>query len=270
MRNQPVKLAVFNNKGGVGKSTLAVHIAHGLALEGYKVLLLDMDGQNDASLFLGFHAEDYRWTLYDVICGGRNVALRDCILPARERLDLLPSARIDQINLAFYKEPRIDRVLRETLKPLEESGYQFVIVDCGPQRSKINDAVLHYADGLIVPVQVQAASVRAVGNIYEYLSDLGLDAGRIRLVVPNMFDQRTNDAKENLELLEEFLADDDVLAPPILRRTKIAEAGKLGKTVYEYDSESARQFESVVKKVISRVQREIEQERPVQSGKNET
>lgn len=269
MRNKPVKLAVFNYKGGVGKSTLAVHIAHGLALEGYRVLLLDMDGQNDASLFLGFHSEDYNGTLYDVICGGRNVALRDCILHARERLDLLPSARIDLINQAFYREPAIDRVLRDTLQPLEELGYDFVIVDCGPQRSKVNDAVLHYADGLIVPVQVQAASVRAVGNIYEYLSDLKLDAGKIRLVVPTMFDQRTNDAKENLELLEEFLADGDVVAPPILRRTKIAEAGKLGKTVFEYDGESARQFESIVKKVISRAEREQAQERPVQSGKNE-
>ena len=48
------KFAVFNNKGGVVKSTIAVHIAHGLAIRGNKVLLIDMDGQNDAGLFLGF------------------------------------------------------------------------------------------------------------------------------------------------------------------------------------------------------------------------
>ncbi|WP_197081046.1 ParA family protein [Gordoniibacillus kamchatkensis] len=256
MGNKFMKYAVFNNKGGVGKSTLAVHIAHGLALEGYKVLLLDMDGQNDASLFLGFTSEDYKKTLYDVISSRQRVELQECIIHARDNLDLLPSTQVDLINLEFFREARIDLILKEKLKPLEELGYHFVIIDCGPQRTKVNDAVLCYADGLIVPVQMQAASVRAVGNIYEYLSDMRLDAGMIKLVVPNMFDQRINDSKENMELLEEFIANDDLLAPPIFRRTKIAEAGKLGKTVYEHDSESARQFESIVKKVISHVQRE--------------
>ncbi len=256
MKKKLVKYAVFNNKGGVGKSTLAVHIAHGLALEGYKVLLLDMDGQNDASLFLGFTSEDYKKTLYDVISGGQKVELRECILHARANLDLLPSTQVDLINLELFREARIDLVLKEKLQPLEELDYHVVIIDCGPQRTKVNDAVLCYADGLIVPVQMQAASVRAVGNIYEYLADMGLNAGMIKLVVPNMFDQRTNDSKENLEWLGEFIANDEVLAPPILRRTKIAEAGKLGKTVYEYDSESVRHFESIVKKVISHVEGE--------------
>ncbi|MEB3102833.1 ParA family protein [Ferviditalea candida] len=251
MSKKPVKYAVFNNKGGVGKSTLAVHIAHGLALEGYKVLLLDMDGQNDASLFLGFTSEDYKWTLYDVICGRQRVDLRECVIHARNNLDLLPSTQVDLINLEFYRESRIDLVLNEKLKPLEELGYQFVIIDCGPQRTKVNDAVLCYADGLIVPVQLQAASVRAIGNIYEYLADMRLDADLIKLVVPNMLDQRTNDSRENMEILKEFIANDDLLAAPVFRRTKIAEAGKLGKTVFEYDNESAQQFESVAKRVIS-------------------
>lgn len=55
MTRKMTKYAVFNNKGGVGKSTIAVHIAHGLALSGCKVLLVDMDGQNDASLFSWFY-----------------------------------------------------------------------------------------------------------------------------------------------------------------------------------------------------------------------
>mgnify|MGYP001371845513 CR=1 FL=1 len=251
-----VKFAVFNNKGGVGKSTLAVHLAHGLALEGYKVLLLDADGQNDASLFLGIGDEDIRKTLYDIICGTRKVDLKDCIIPARDNLDLLPSARVDLINMELYRQPL--SYLREKLTPLEAYGYEVVIIDCGPQRTKVNDAILHYADGLIVPVQVQAASVRAIGNIYEYLFDLRRDAGLIKLFVPMMYERRLSDARENMEILKEFFASDDVLAPPVCRRTRIAEAGKLGKTAYEYDRESARQFEGVVKKVIAHVPRKVE------------
>jgi chromosome partitioning protein len=145
----------------------------------------------------------------------------------------------------------IDLVLAEKLKDLKEYGYDFVIIDCGPQRSKANDAVLCYADGLIIPVHLQAASVRAVGNIYEYLADMELSTDMIKLIVPNMYDRRTRDSKENLELLREFIGNDHLLSEPIHRRVKIAEAGKLGKTVFEYNDESAQQFLSVVNKVIN-------------------
>lgn len=256
MNQKMIKYAVFNNKGGVGKSTIAVHIAHGLALEGYKVLLIDMDGQNDASLFLGFTSQDYKKTFYDLIDGRKNVRLEECLIHAREHLDLLPSGPIEQINAELFRVSRIDLILEEKLNGLKSFGYDFVIIDCGPQRSKVNDAVLCYVDGIIIPVQLQAASVRAVGNIYEYLSDMRLNSDMIKLIVPNMFDQRTNDSKENLKFIKEFIADDRLLSEPIHRRIKIAEAGKLGKTVFEYDDESARQFRSIVKKVISRYAQE--------------
>jgi chromosome partitioning protein len=245
------KYAVLNNKGGVGKSTIAVHVAHGLAGKGKKVLLVDMDEQNDASLFLGFTSEDYKKSLYDIIVKHENTCLGECIIKARDNLDLLPSKHIDRINAELYKEPDISSFLNCKLSGLEQLGYNYVIVDCGPQRSKINDAVLYFVDGIIVPVQVEAASVRAIGNIYEYLSDLGLDSGKISLVVPNMYDQRTSDGKENLEFIKEFFADTGIVAEPIHRRIKITEGGKMGKTVYECDEESSKQFVQIVERLVS-------------------
>lgn len=245
------KYAVLNNKGGVGKSTIAVHIAHGLAITGKRVLLIDMDGQNDASLFLGFTQEDYKKSLFDIIVNQESTCLSECILSARENLDLLPSKYIDKINEELYKDAGISLFLKDKLKDLESMDYDYVIIDCGPQRSKINDAVLYFVQGIIVPVQVEAASVRAIGNIYEYLSDLSLDSQMISLVVPNMFDVRTSDGKENLEFLKEFFADTDILTPPIHRRIKITESGKMGKTVYECDEESSKQFGHVVERLVS-------------------
>ena len=245
------KYAVLNNKGGVGKSTIAVHIAHGLAIKGNKVLLIDMDGQNDASLFLGFTSEDYKKSLYDIIVNQENTCLSECVINARDNLDLLPSKYIDRINAELYKEPDISCYFKDKLKDLEQLKYNYVIVDCGPQRSNINDAVLHFVDSIIVPVQVEAASVRAIGNIYEYISDLHLNTDMISLVIPNMFDQRTSDGKENLEFMKEFFADTHILTAPINRRIKITESGKVGKTVYECDEESSKQFEHIVERLVN-------------------
>lgn len=248
------KIAVLNNKGGVGKSTVAVQLSHGLAKLGYKVILVDLDGQNDSSLFLGVGETHYSKTFYDLIDKRSSVTLDDCIINAREGLDLLPNSRIEEINAEFYREPRIDLVLDEKLQGLEDKNYDFVIIDCGPQRTRINDAVLCYVDHIVMPVQVEAASVRACGSIYEYLADLRLTPEKIALVIPNMYDQRTKDAKENLEFLKEFFADrQGVVTDPIFRRVKVTEAGKKGMTVFEYDEEAANQFFTVLERLVTRI-----------------
>lgn len=247
------KLAVLNNKGGVGKSTVSVQIAHGLAKLDFKVLLIDLDGQNDSSLFLGFTEDSYNKTIYDLIDKRYPAKIEECLIPARENLDLLPSSHIEEINAEFHRESRVDLILKEKLALLEDMEYDYVIIDCGPQRTRINDAVLCYVDNIIMPVQVEAASVRAVGNIYDYLSDLRLDPNMIAMVIPNMYDQRTKDAKEHYDFLKEFFSERDVLTNPIYRRVKITEAGKLGKTVFEHDEEAAEQFFKVIERLVERV-----------------
>ncbi|MEG0138325.1 MAG: ParA family protein [Terrisporobacter sp.] len=247
------KIAVLNNKGGVGKSTVSVQISHGLAKLGFKVILIDLDGQNDSSLFLGVSSNEYNKTFYDLIDKRNNISLSECILNVRDNLDLLPNSNIEEINAEFYREPRIDLILNERLRDLNNMGYDFIIIDCGPQRTKVNDAVLCYVDNIIMPVQVEAASVRACGSIYEYLSDLRLSPEKIALIVPNMFDKRTKDSNENLEFLKEFFKEDDLISEPIYRRVKITEAGKMGKTVFEYDEKSAEQFFKVLEMLVRKL-----------------
>ncbi|MGL4914217.1 MAG: ParA family protein [Romboutsia sp.] len=247
------KIAVLNNKGGVGKSTVSVQISHGLAKLGFKVILIDLDGQNDSSLFLGVSSSEYKKTFYDLIDKRNKIDLNDCILNVRENLDLLPNSNIEEINAEFYRESRIDLILDEKLSDLNNMNYDFVVVDCGPQRTKVNDAVLCYVDNIIMPVQVEAASVRACGSIYEYLSDLRLSPDKIALIVPNMYDKRTKDANENLAFLKEFFKEDNLISDPINRRVKITEAGKMGKTVFEYDEQSAGQFFKVLERLVKKL-----------------
>lgn len=248
------KIAILNNKGGVGKSTVAVQLSHGLAMLGNKVILVDLDGQNDSSLFLGINETDYSKTFYDLIDKRGTATIDECIINARVNLDLLPNSHIEEINAEFYREARIDLILAERLKGLEDKDYDFVIIDCGPQRTRINDAVLCYVDNIVMPVQVEAASVRACGSIYEYLSDLRLSPDKISLIIPNMYDKRTKDAKENLNFLYEFFEDmGDIVTEPVNRRIKITEAGKMGKTVFEYDEEAGEQFFKVLERLVNKI-----------------
>lgn len=250
MKKSSLKYAVLNIKGGVGKSTVAVHIAHGLAIKGKKVLLIDMDGQNDTSLFLGISLEEEQKGIDDLTLAPESVRPVQCIIRARKNLDILPSRQIDRISEALYREDHLQNYFALQLRSLEELEYDFIIMDCGPRRNRMNDAVLFYANKIIVPVQVEAASVKAVGDIYAYLADLNLDFNMISMVVPNMFDRRTSDGKENLEFLKEFFSNSKVVTEPIYRRVKITQTGKFGMTVFETDKESAGQFDQLVMRMV--------------------
>ena len=155
----------------------------------------------------------------------------------------------------FNNTARIDVVLeKKYLKELPKYNYDFVIFDCSPTRNRINDAVLCYIDHIILPVQVEIASVRAILNIYDYLDDLMLPHDLISLIIPNMLDVRTNDGKENLKFLKDAFGDTpELITEPINRRVKITEAGKYGKTVFEYDDKAAEQFFSLLEKVVDEI-----------------
>jgi len=248
------KIAIINNKGGVGKSTTAVQLSHGLAKLDFKVLLTDLDGQNDSSLFLGFTEEDYNKTIFDLLDNHNPAKLEECIIEARENLDLLPNSNIETIDREFHRMRRVDTILDRLLVDLEGMDYDFVIMDCQPSKTRINDAVLCYIDHIVMPVQVEIASVRAVKNIYDYLRDLDVSEEKVSLIIPNMYTDVTNDAEENLKLLHDIFEDNqDMITKPIYRRVRITEAGKHGKTVFEYDEEAAKQFHNVIEKVVEKI-----------------
>ncbi|MBB6217473.1 chromosome partitioning protein [Anaerosolibacter carboniphilus] len=251
------RLGVYNNKGGVGKSTLTANLGAGLAVKfGYKILILDLDSQRDSSRFLGvldaakaindvFEQEDARRK-------GRVVAneikLKDCITyNVRTNLDLLTNRGLKDIESYIKDTRRFDLVFGKMLVDLEKMNYDCILIDCGPSQTSINDAILSYIDHVLVPIQTETASVEAIGNVYAYLNELDLPSAKIKFIVPNMFDSRLLDAKKNLERIHEYFKEDTnvVITEPIQRKVKITEAGSLGKSTFEYDSKAADQISKV-------------------------
>ena len=245
------KLSIFGRKGGIGKSTVSVNLSFAFAQLGMKTLLIDLDSQNDSSLFLGISKEQYNKYCFDDLFDKRQkVKIEDTIVKARENLYLIPNNQLEYVDSELHKISRIDQVLNFHLNELDKMDFDVILIDTSPSRGKINDAVLCYVEGLILPVQLQSASVRSIGNIYTYLSEMYISPDIIKAVVPTMYNQTTNDSKENLAFLQEFFSEQDILTPPIPVRTKISESGKQGLSVFEYDQESSEHFMKVVERLV--------------------
>jgi len=246
------KIAFYNAKGGVGKSTLATTVSSGLALAEYNVLLIDLDPQNDCSLFLGVSDEEKETvkSFNDLIDYKAN--LEDCLIQARENLNLIYNSNYRDIERELHKnETNISNIVDELLNEVENYNFDYVFFDCSPSNTITNTAILHYIDGLIVPVKLKLASIKGISNIYNYLDELGLNEDLIKLIVPNQYDMRLKEEKDNLEKLKDLFDEEGLISNPIKRRTKISELANRGVTVIEYGDKAEEQFFPIIKEVVN-------------------
>lgn len=245
----PTKLAIFNHKGGTGKTTTSVSIAAGLASRGYKVLLVDTDSQGNVGVSLDIKA---KLNLYHVLVMGLNI--RDAVVNVRPNLDVLVSNEtLAAAELYLAGRQNRDRVLRDRLLKASE-GYDIVIVDCSPSLSLLNQNALVFADGILVPVACDFLSivgVRQVVKTVKNVNSLLHHPVKIYGVLPTFYDARAKIAREALDTLHEHFG--DRCFAPIRAATKIKEAPAQGKTIFEYapDSNAADDYLAVVERIIS-------------------
>ena len=242
------KLCVINYKGGTGKTSTAVNIAHGLSLRGFKVLLIDSDPQSSAGYHLGVTA---RYTLYDVFMGKRPV--EDCIVRARKNLDMIcASERLFPVEVALAQLEKKEYVLSKRLARLKR--YDYVVFDCAPAMNLVNQNILLYCDDIIVPVSMEYLSLMGVKQLLNNIKIVNkIFSKRFdrTIVIPTFYDKRSKKSADVLKSLKRVFPTN--IVSPIRVCPALSEAPGVKRTVFEYDPHStgAEDYYKVIEEVLA-------------------
>jgi len=236
------KIAVAMAKGGVGKTTTAVNLAHGLSLAGHRVLIVDCDTQGQTAKFLGVTPP---FGLYEFITGtdarGNPVAKKETLFPARENLWLLAGG----INLVELKnwlgeQPREIRqaVLAKTLVP-RDGALDYLIFDCAPGWDVLSVNILMAATEVLCPVALQGPALEGLKTFFGYLMSAQRMNQELQLkyVLPTLFDRRTRHSSEIYGVLRRLFSKQ--ICEPIHYNVRLTEAPSSGQSIFEYSRHAA-------------------------------
>ena len=232
-------IAIFNQKGGVGKTTTAVNFAAGLAEMGKRVLLVDNDPQGNLSSGVGINKTELEKTIYQVLIN--EIDIQDAIIPTRfDNLDIVPGS----IELAGAEIELIDfenreYLLKSQLQKIKEQ-YDYILVDCPPSLGLLTINALVAVDSVIIPIQCEYYALEGVSQLVNTFNLVKKSINPnlyIQGVLLSMFDGRTNLSIQVVgEVKKHFKG--LVYATIIPRNIRLAEAPSFGLPVIHYDRKS--------------------------------
>jgi chromosome partitioning protein len=240
----PRRLAIFNHKGGTGKTTTSVSIAAGLAARGLRVLLVDTDSQGNVGVSLGVKTER---SLYHVLVMG--LKAKDAAVSVRPNLDLIVSNEtLAAAELYLAGRQNRDRILKDRLAAAAED-YDVLMLDCSPSLSLMNQNALVVADGILVPVACDFLSLVGVRQVIKTVKNVNAllhHPVQIYGVLPTFYDARARICRDAVDTMKEHFGERTL--PPIRATTKIKEAPAQGRTIFEYapESNAAEDYRRVV------------------------
>lgn len=230
-------ICIFNQKGGVGKTTTNINLCAYLAMEGYRVLTIDIDPQGNTTSGLGLDKNNLEFSMYDVLVS--DTTMKEAIIKSDlvQNLSIAPStmelagAEVELIN----KENR-EKIMKDKLKEIEDE-YDYVFIDCPPSLGVLTINALSCADSVLIPIQCEFYALEGVSQLMNTVQLVKKSLNKkldIEGVVMTMFDFRTNLSNEVLKEVQKFFGE-KVYKTTIPRNVRLAEAPSFGLPIMLYD-----------------------------------
>ena len=243
MREMAKITAICNQKGGVGKTVTAVNLGIGLAREGKKVLLVDMDAQGSLTASLGYQRPDQMENTLATILG--RIILDEPVLPGEgilhqaEAVDLLPAnIELSGLEVTLVNTMSRETILRDYLNSVRDQ-YDVILLDCCPSLGMLTINALAAADQVLIPMQAHYLSIKGLEQLIRTISNVkrkinpGLEIAGILIT---MADLRTTYSREIIELLRDSYGDKLRIFNSIIPQSiRAAETSAEGRSIYLHD-----------------------------------
>lgn len=242
------KICIFNQKGGVGKTTTNINLCAYLAMEGYRVLTIDIDPQGNTTSGLGLDKNNLDSSIYDVLIS--DTTMKESIVRSDlvQNLYISPSTmELAGAEVELINKPDRENIIRNKLKEIEDE-YDYVFIDCPPSLGILTINALSCADSVLIPIQCEFYALEGVSQLINTIQLVKKSLNKdlyIEGVVMTMFDYRTNLSNEVLKEVQKYFKD-KVYKTSISRNVRLAEAPSFGLPIMLYD-EKCKGAEAYVK-----------------------
>ena len=248
-------IAIFNQKGGVGKTTTNINLAACLAAKGKKILILDIDPQGNTTSGVGISKRGLKVTTHEILIED-TYRPEEAIIPTGiKNLDIMPAsvqlagAEVELIQIAG-REKRLKKAI-DQVKP----NYDYIFVDCPPSLGLLTINSLTAVDSVLIPIQCEFYALEGVSQLMSTIEIVKKNSNpdlQIEGVILSMFDGRTNLSIQVVEEVKKYFKE-KVYTTVIPRNVRLAEAPSHGMPVIQYDpkSASARAYKEFAEEFLS-------------------
>ncbi len=233
-------IAIFNQKGGVGKTTTNINLAACLALRGKKVLVLDIDPQGNTTSGLGIAKRELEETVYNILVDFNYDPRKAIIHTGVDNLDLIPaSVDLAGAEVELVQVEGREKALKIGLDKIKDE-YDYIFIDCPPSLGLLTINSLAAVDSVLIPIQCEFYALEGVSQLVSTIELVkkSLNPGlEVQGVILSMFDGRTNLSAQVVQEVKKYFGS-KVYSTVIPRNVRLAEAPSYGLPITAYDPKS--------------------------------